>query len=247
MPPQEIKSFSFIFLDEAMEFLNIPAQKQDENRNLVTRLINTACQRVEGYIDGPVIAREYIEYIDGTSSDTIIPSYRPIRDIVELKVDYNRAFGVATAFTQDDFSLAGIPDQDQQTKEKIEKGNFEPLYSIKGSHIVLRDDNNTAVLGRLFTGSVTQSIKLTYKAGIALDIYDVPEDLKYAALLIIEHLWMAKHNRDIKVTSKSNAAGSGASYNKQLGWPQEVIDILEDYKNYGFPTIGRPQKNTFTL
>lgn len=242
----ELKPFAYLELEETMEFLNIPPTKREEYRNRVTMLINMACQKVEDYIDRPVIARQYTEFCDGNSSNVVVPIFSPVKEVIEIKIDFNRAFDVATALDADNYVLRGLPNINQQASNgPINSLLVTDLYEIDGTDIVIRDDTNTAILGRLFTGSVIQSIKLTYTAGIAKDKQNVPDTIKYATLLICDHFYMAKENRDINVKSKSNL--SSQSYSKELGLPKEVIDLLQDYKDYSLGSFPIPQKNTFIL
>lgn len=241
----ELKPFTFLDIDETMEFLKIPDVKKTEYRNQVIRLINMACQKIEDYIDRPVLEREFVEFRDGNSSNVIVPTYGPIKKVVELKIDFNRAFDVATALSADNYVLRGLPNMQQQASRLADTNSLDvtELFEIDGTDIVIRDDNNMALLGRLFTGSVVQSVKLTYRAGIAKDMQSVPDTIKYAALLICDHFYMARENRDLGVKSKSTHGGQ--SYSKELGVPQEIEDLLHDYKDYSFGPYDVPQKNTF--
>lgn len=242
----ELKPFSYLEIDETMEFLKIPPAKRDEYRNQVIMLINMACQKVEDFIDGPVLARQYTEFRDGSSSNVVVPAYGPVKHVVEIKIDFNRAFDVATALPADNFVLRGMPNLNQQASlGPVTSLDVTELYEIDGTDIVIRDDTSTGILGRLFTGSVIQSMKLTYTAGLAKDKNSVPDTVKYATLLICDHFYMARENRDLNIKHKSNL--SSQQYTKELGLPVEVTDLLQDYKDYSFGPYEVPQKNTFQL
>lgn len=241
----ELKPFSYLEIDEVSDFLKIPEAKKAEYRNQVILLINMACQKVEDFIDGPVLAREYVEYRDGNSSNVIVPTYGPVKQVVEIKIDFNRAFDVATALEPDNFVLRGLPNLNQQASRGPSTSlDVTELYEIDGTDIVIRDDNNTAILGRLFAGSVIQSIRLTYRAGLAKDKNSVPDTVKYATMLICDHFYMARENRDLHLKSKNN---NNQSYSKDGGLPKEIEDLLQDYKDYSFGPFDVPQKNTFQL
>jgi hypothetical protein len=240
----ELKPFAYLEVEETLEFLKIP--KHNEYRNQVIRLINMACQKVEDYIDGPVIARQYTEFRDGNSSNVIVPTFFPVKEVVEIKIDFNRAFDVATALAADNYVLRGIPSLGQQASLGPSTSlTVTDLYEIDGTDIVIRDDSNTAILGRLFTGSIIQSIKLTYKAGLAKDKESVPDTVKYATLLICDHFYMARENRDLHLKSKGTMGGQ--SYSKDGGLPKEIEDLLQDFKDYSLGPFDVPQRNTFGL
>lgn len=243
----ELKPFTYLDITEVADFLKIPTDKVDEKRNQIIQLINLACARVESFIDGPVLARTYVEFRDGNSSNVLVPTYSPVKEIKEIKIDFNRAFDIATALEQgDNYVLRGVPSLDQQAKAgTVDSLVLTELYEVNGTDIVIRDDNNTVLLGRLFAGSVIQSIKLTYTAGLAKDMVSVPDDLKYATMLICDHFYMARENRDIAVKSKGNMGSQ--HYSKELGIPVEVEALLQDYKDYSLGPFDVPQKNTFQL
>lgn len=248
----ELKPFAYLEVDEVMEFLRIPEAKRTEYRNRVILLINMACQKVEDFIDGPVLARQYTEFRDGTASNVLVPVYGPVKEIVEIKIDFNRAFDIASALTEgDNYVLRGIPNLNQQANSgPVNSVDLTDLYEVDGTDIVIRDDNNMALLGRLFTGSVIQSIKLTYRAGLARDKNDVPDTVKYATLLICDHFYMAQENRDLHLKSKTN---NNQSYTKKdnmkshSALPEEITDLLQDYKDYSFGPYEVPQRNTFQV
>ena len=231
----ELKRFTYLNLPEVKEWLRIKPENKDLD-NILVRLINTACARVENYIDGPALTREFIEQRDGNSSNVIVPSHRPIVEIVEVKIDFNRAFDTSQPLELENLVIRGMPSLDQMTSDvKVQ---------IIGSDIVIRDDNNTAILGRLFSGSVIQSIQLKYRAGWGDTAEDLPPDLVHATLMLVEYLYILRENRELNVNSKSS---NGQSYSRKTGIPEEITVLLDDFKDFSFGAANVPQKNNFTL
>lgn len=119
-------------------------------------------------------------------------------------------------------------------------------YGIKGSDIYVRNDGNVSIVGRIFIGSVIQSIRLAYEAGLAYEKNEVPDDLKYATLMLIEYFYLLRENRDLGITSKGTFQGQ--NYARQSGEiPGEIMEMLEPYVDYTFGAANRPQKNTFSV
>lgn len=229
-----LKNTSYLTLAETKAWLRITDNSLD---SIIERLINTACERVEKYIDSPVLTREFIEFHDGNNSNVIIPSQYPVTEIVEIKIDFNRDFDSATAVRAENYVLRGLPSMKIQGED--------PEILIQGSDIVLRDDSNVAILGRIFSGSVIQSIKLTYKAGRGETADELPSDLVQATLMLVEHLYMLRENRELNVKSKSNMGGQG--YTREPGMPKEIAEMLDVYKDMALPPVSQPQRNTFKI
>lgn len=237
--PLELNEFAYLTLEEVKEWLKIKADDTRFDQKL-TRLINTACSRVESFIDGPVLTREYTDYTDGNNSNVIIPHFWPITEIVSLKIDFNRQFGAVQGVDAENFVLRGFP--------PINYPLVSPTITVNGTDIVLRDDSNVAVLGRIFAGSVIQSIELIYKAGRGEDAAALPADLVTATLLLVEYLYQVTENRELGVGSKGSF---GQSYSrKQLGesgMPEEIEAMLMEYKDAALPSVAMPQRNNFRL
>lgn len=252
----QLKSNVYLELAEVKEWLKIKDDTQDA---IITRLINTVCDRVEKYIDRPVLAREFTEFHDGNASNIIVPTYSPLFRVVEVRIDFNRAFDATTPINKENIVIRGIPSLKQSEQQPIVvdapnsvvtnpiidqlNGNFS--VKLEGQDIVLRDDNNTAILGRLFSGSVLQSIMVTYVAGLAETKEQVPSDLSTATLQYIEHMWMHRENRTMNLKSKTSMQQSYSYF--APGIPKEITDVLDEYKDYNLWTANVPQKNTFTL
>lgn len=235
----KLKPWTYISIDDAKDWLKIKPENDTQDRTLI-RLINTACRMVEQYISGPVITRQFQEDRDGNSSDVIVPTYWPVQSIVEIRIDYNRGFGDSTIIDSDQTILRGLPSLSQK------KGDLS--VKIEGTDVVLRDDNNTALLGRIFAGSIVQSIRLTYTAGWGATSEDLPEDLVQATMMVLEYFYMLRENRDLGVNSRSNMGGQEYRREKtDTGLPTEVTLILDQYKDYSLGTTEVPQKNTFVL
>lgn len=237
--PIALTDYAYLTLEETKDWIKIP-QLNTEYDEIVKRLINTACARVERFIDGPVMSREFVEYSDGNNSTVLMLTHFPVTEITEIIIDYNRAFDVANALEPGQYVLRGLPPLNQA-------GLTDPEIQVNGSDVVLRDDANVAVLGRLFSGSVVQSIKCTYTAGRGAAA-DLPDDLKTATLMLIDYLYIVRENRELGVGSKGVM---GQSYTrKQLGesgMPEEIEAMLEPYKDYALPPVSMPQRNNMKI
>lgn len=232
----ELKPNTYLSLEETKEWLRIKPDNHDLD-NIVIRLINTACARVENYIDGPALTREFTEFRDGDGSNTVVLAHRPITEIVEIKIDFNRAFDAAQPISTDNFVLRGMPSVQQLTSDAV--------IQIIGSDVVLRDDNNTAILGRMFSGSVVQSIRVKYKAGWGPTPQELPDDLVQATLMLVEYLYILRENREMNISAKSTF--NGQSYSRKTGIPEEITVLLDDFKDFSFGVANIPQNNVFPI
>lgn len=237
----QLKPFTFLTLEEVKDWLKIKPADTSADLTL-TRIINTATSMVEKYIDGPVLTREFIEERDGNSSDVVVPTYFPVRSVEEIRIDFNRGFGDSTKLDPTVYVLRGNPTLNQASASN-------PSVEIHGSDIILRDDNNTALLGRIFSGSVVQSIKLTYTAGWGDSADTLPDDLVQATLMLVEYLYIIRENRDLGILMRTS---NGQMYRRDKGkgiatLPDEVTLLLDKYVDYSLGIADVPQKNTFTL
>lgn len=225
-----LKSNVWVTLDDVKDHLKIKLDNTDYD-NRLKRLINSVVDMMEKYIQGPIKERTFIEFKDGDNSNTIVPNYYPARSVTELRIDMNRVFGTESIIPAANYILRGDPD---------------PLHAsnMKGSSIIIRDDSNSSIMGRLFTGSVSGSIKLTYVAGWGADYTDMPGDLTEALFLGIEYFYLLRENRELGVKSKTNG---NQNYSRDVGLPKEVTDILDQYTDYTFGGNNSPQKNMFPL
>ncbi len=229
VPNQTLKSNTFFTLDEVKDYLGIKIEETKFD-NKVIRLINMVTALAENYIDGPILTREFTEVRDGDSSNVIVPDHWPVRSITELRIDYNGDFTPAvTIIPPDNYTIRGASD--------LEIG-------IKGTDVVVRNDGNLSIIGRLFIGSVVSSIQLKYKAGWGEAADDLPEDLKYACLMGIEYFYILRENRELNIKSKTNEK---QAYTRDSGLPKEVCDILDDFRDTSLGRTNRPQKNAFTI
>lgn len=226
---QTLKSNTFLTLDDVKDHLRIPLSNTDHD-NRVTRWINMVTDMAEKYIDGPILTREFTEVHDGDASNTIIPDHFPVREITELRIDYLGDFTPPT--TVIDLNYVAI------------RGQSDLSIGIRGTDVIVRNDGNTSIVGRLFIGSVLQSIQIKYTAGQGDSAAEIPEDLKYAVLLGVEHFYILRENRELGIKSKSQFQGQ--SYTRDTGLPVEVTTLLDQYKDTSLGRANRPQKNTFT-
>ena len=201
-------------------------------------LINSACQRIEGILRTNVLAKTYQEDIDGNDSNVVVPAQWPIISVADIRIDYNRNFDEASIVDQINILFRGMPD----TRQDVSANDIR----LVGNDIYLRDDDSDNVIGRVFSGSVAGSVRVTYKAGWANNTEDVPEDLRLAALFLAEWLEFRRSNRDVGVSSKG-VRGESYSKGEELieGIPASIYGMLENYINHSFGEHFRHQNNIF--
>lgn len=196
----------------------------------ISRLINTACSRIESYIQAPVLNKSFVEYFDGNNSNVVVPSNFPVQSVSEVKIDFNRDFGSDSLVSTDSYVVRGQP-------SIFDDGTV-------GLDVCLRDDSNIAILGRIFSGSAIYSIKMTYVAGRGATAADLPDDLVTAALLLVDFLYIARENREIGIVSKGVM---GQNYSRKevgdSGMPKEIEALLDPYIDHALPNVAMPQKN----
>jgi hypothetical protein len=228
LKPIALKSNTFLEVDDVKEHLRIPDAETKYDRQ-VARLINMVTDMMEKYISGPILVREFVDVKDGDSSDTLVPSYWPVRKLNEVRIDYDGDFESTVSVIDPAYSaVRSFPD--------LQVG-------IKGTDIVVKTDGTSSIFGHIFVGSTIQSIQVKYDAGLGLTADSVPEDIKYAALLAIEYFYIARENRELAISSKTN---NNQSYTRTPGLPKEVRDMLDPYVDHTLGIANRPQKNTFS-
>lgn len=230
-----LNPLAYLTLEEVKDWLNIKPENTSKDSQL-TRHINMACARVEKYIDGPVMNRSVVEDFDGNNSNVIVPSLYPIVEVTELRIDMNRSFDSSTVVDPESYVLRGLP--------SIQVINDTGKIGID---VALRDEENNAISQQISTGSNIQSIRLSYTAGRG-DIDTMPEDLKTATLMLVEWYYILKENREIGVASKG-VRGESYSRRQEMpnGLPEEVVAILDQYQDFAFPAMAKPQKNNDKL
>lgn len=224
-----LKDNVFLTLDDIKDWLRIPLTNI-EHDNRLRRLLNMVTDMAERHIQGPIKTREFTETRDGDASNTIVPDYFPVKSIEEIRIDYNRSFSDATIIQPDQYVLRKL--------ESIQS------VGVQGTDIVVRDDGNTAIVGRIFIGSVVGAIQIKYTAGWGETVEEIPYDLQQAILLGVEYFYILRENRELNIRSKTN---NQQGYSRSQGLPREVTDLLDPYVDH---TLGRnnlPQKNTFTV
>jgi uncharacterized phiE125 gp8 family phage protein len=223
-----LKSNVFLTLEDAKDWCKVPATNSDHDGR-IARLLNHVTDLCEKYIEGPIKTRSYVEYKDGDASNVIVPTHYPVRTVTEVKVDFNRGFGAETLVAPANYILRGPTDL---------------AGEILGTDIVLRDDGNTAVLGRIFTGTAIGAVKIAYTAGYGADQNAIPSDLVQAVLMGVEYFYKLRDASDLGVKSRGN---QNQSYSKDSGLPVEVTQILDQYKDYTLGGNNVPQKNIFSI
>lgn len=208
-----------------------------ENRKIIERVINISCDKVEKMIQTCVVAKSFTEFIDGNSSNVIIPSKWPILKVEEIKLDYNREFSDATIISDINYFNRGYADKRQQPTD-VE-------LRIIGNDVVLRDDGKDSIVGKIFSGSVLGSIKITYKAGWALTNEDIPWDLRQATTLLCEYYYFQRSNRDLNISSKGVR---GESFTKiKDGIPDTILEMVAPYEDVAIALFEKSQTNHFGI
>lgn len=203
----------------------------------VVKIINASIDKIESIINGPVLTREFSEEHDGSNSNTIKPHHWPVRAITEVRIDYNRAFGPTSVIPDGQYFLRGGSD--------IKQVSGDVSLRVIGNDVVLRDDNENFILGRIFSGSVLGSIKIKYKAGWGETIEDLPQDLVLATQQLMEFFYYMRENRDIAVQSKGV---KGESYTRlKDGIPEVIFEMIEKYEDMSLGTGPVPQRNYFRV
>lgn len=198
-------------------------------------VMDAACDWFENAIDGPVLTRQFTGYYDGSNSNVVRPQHWPVRTIKSIKIDYNRQFPADSELNASQFFLRGAEDAYQV------KGSAQ--LEIVGSDVVLRDDNETFIVGRIFSGSILGSIELVYTAGLGETPDDLPADLMHATIQLAEYWFYQRENRDVAVSSKGVR---GESYTKLKGdVPDEIQSVAQSYTDMSFGNCPVPQRNYF--
>ncbi len=239
-----LKDTSYLTLEETKTHLGVRDADVSQD-DKITRLINMACRKVETYIEGPVKTRQFVEQRDGTDSSVIVPSLWPLVSLVELRIDYNRQFDNVSIIDLSNVLKRGSPD--------LRQADGDEEIRIIGTDIVLWDDQTSFVLGQLFAGSAVQSIKLTYTAGWGLSADDLPDDLVYATLMIVEFFYYLHSNKDMGITGRTSMnqsytrhkQGSAKNGAADPGLPPEVTAMLDPYKDASLGITDIPQRNSF--
>jgi len=222
-----------------------------ERAKLVKRLeilINAACDRIETYLQGVVLPKQFTEHKDGNSSNVIIPSQWPVMTVDEIIIDYLRGFPTNLVLDETYYFNRGPVDKRQETTDTT--------LRISGTDIVLRDDGRDYIVGRFFAGSSLGSIQLKYTAGwtrtytravndetglLEIDPDDVPYDMVLAVLQLVEFWYYQRDNRDIGIIGKGVM---GENYTKrESGIPTQITDILDPYRDEAFGSYEQPQRN----
>jgi hypothetical protein len=116
---------------------------------------------------------------------------------------------------------------------------------FKGIDVVFHDVNSGSILGRLLSGSVVGSVQITYKAGWGETAAEIPYDLQHAVLMTLEYYYLLREDRNLGITGKQNMQGQG--FDREIGLPTEVIQMLDSYKDWSFGRNNRAQRNGFMI
>lgn len=236
--------YAYLSLEETKDWLKIGRTAADTTQDTtLTRLINAACERVESFIDGPVLTRSFVEYADGNNSNVVVPTYSPVKTVESVHLDFNREFGSTTEIDGENIVLRGFPSMKQIQGSTVS-------VAVNGTDIILRDDSNVSILGRIMTGSTVQSLRMIYTAGLGATASELPNDILLATLMLVDFLFVQKENRDLGIRSKGTFGGQSytrADIDEDSGMPKEIVAMLEKYKDYALPSIAQPQRNTFGI
>jgi len=223
--------FSAAFLSGGV--VDVPFEDGVEKRlQIMERVLNSACAKVESMIDGPILVREFTEILDADGSDTIIPSHYPIREVVEVRYDPNRIFGVDTIIFASDVVLRGVAD--------INYPN-DIQFSIRGSDIVVVRGTNVGLMVVQYSMRGIGALKVTYKAGLG-DFDEVPFDIKQAAILLFEYYYKQRENGLLGLMSKTTRGETAMKFSN--GVPKEVEELVNPHIDYSFGTHNRMQGNS---
>lgn len=243
-----LKPNAFITVDEVKEWLDINDDQLDvpddptpfpegveRRRRRMEMFINLACDYIERTIQTNVLKKEYQEDLDGNGSNVIVPSFWPILKVNELKIDFNRQFGAESIVDEINQILRATADIRQDTSA--------PTLKIIGSDIVLRDDAEDNVIGRIFSGSILGSIRIKYEAGWADDANDVPAMLKQAALMLVEFYEFKRSEKTLGVSSKGVRGESFSKFTDTV--PDSINELLAPFENVSIGTYTQVQQNVF--
>lgn len=204
----------------------------EKRRQLIERVLNSCCSKIESLIDSPVLVREFTEVLDANGSDTVIPSHYPIRQIVDIRYDTSRIFGDDTIIPDSAVLLRGVADKNYPS------GDVQ--FQIIGSDIVISDVNgeitNVSGVGTEGIGA----IKVTYRAGLG-ELDEIPYDIKLGAILLFEYLYKQRENGLLGKMSKTIKGDS--AYKFTNGIPTEIHEMIESHIDYSFGTSGSMQRN----
>ena len=200
-------------------------------------ILNAATAKVESIIKTSVLAKEFQEDHDGNSSNVIVPQHWPVTQILDIRIDVLRQFPSDTQLDPINYFLRGQADK-RQASTDVE-------LRVVGNDIVLRDDNERYILGRIFSGSSLGAVRIQYMAGWALDAEDVPSDIRLATLQLAEFYYLQRDAKDINISSKSV---KGESYSKMKdAIPEQIVDLLSPYEDMSMGSHSVPQRNTFKI
>jgi hypothetical protein len=224
-----LKANNYISMAEAADWLNIDqaiitpldSKYKAKTFNNLEMMINAACDKVESIIKTTVLYKQYTEDHDGNNSNVVVPHHWPVQEVSDIRIDMLRQFPVET---------------------KLDSANY---FVRDRQDIVLRDDNEKFILGRVFAGSSLGSIRIVYKAGWGVDATSIPYDIKIATLQLVEFWFLQRDARDINVSSKSV---KGESYSKMKdGIPEQIFEVLSQYEDLSLGDHPVPQRNTFKI
>lgn len=199
---------------------------------IIEQIINTVTDMSEAVLCSNILARDYVDILDGSKTNVLIPGAWPMISVTSIILDTNRNFDTTPVLDPINYFLRG-----QVDKRQI------PSVSLRiiGQDVVLRDDNLNTTFGKITTGSALGSVKVAYKAGWALDSTDVPSDIRMALLLAFEFFFMQRDNRDLNVHSKGVKGENYSKLEKTL--PQQVLDLLEPYRDWSLGGHNVMQRN----
>lgn len=153
--------------------LHLDIQTTDTTQDeILTRFINAATYRIEGFIDRKILTRSFTEYQDGRGESRILLAQWPAAKPSQLWIDQ------ASQFT-----TAG---------DQLDVADYDLDVASNGEGIGVQ-----LLRGRFFR-SGRRNIKIVYNAGYAV----TPPDIEDAAIWTVEYLYSMRSDRRIGVSQK---------------------------------------------
>ena len=108
-PVYTIDPYALTSVAAVKEHLNIPDANTTQD-NIITRMVNSASQMIETYLDRKILRRQYTEYYDGRGNDRFLVREWPVEKPTELWLDSTSTFtDVTKKYDLDEYEVDGEP------------------------------------------------------------------------------------------------------------------------------------------